>query len=43
MTQPPRARVTQAVDYTKDDVSELYSAPDKQFDVCVDCMGTRSE
>jgi hypothetical protein len=31
------------VDYTTQDVADLYSAPDKQFDIAIDCMGTRSE
>ena len=31
------------VDYTSQDVSQLYGAPDKQFDIAIDCMGTRSE
>ncbi|KAI8468220.1 MAG: putative zinc-binding dehydrogenase [Monoraphidium minutum] len=32
----------EVVDYTTQDVAELYSTPDKQFDIAVDCMGTRS-
>lgn len=33
----------EVVDYTKSDVADLYSSPDKQFDLAIDCMGTRSE
>jgi hypothetical protein len=34
---------SQVVDYTTQDVAELYSAPEQQFDIAIDCMGTRSE
>jgi hypothetical protein len=33
----------QVVDYTTQDIADLYSAPDKQFDIAIDTMGTRSE
>lgn len=33
----------EVVDYTSQDVAELYAAPDKQFDITIDSMGTRSE
>ncbi|KIZ04980.1 putative quinone-oxidoreductase, chloroplastic [Monoraphidium neglectum] len=33
----------EVVDYTTQDVADLYSAPDKQFDIAIDCMGTRSQ
>ncbi|KIZ04982.1 putative Quinone-oxidoreductase [Monoraphidium neglectum] len=33
----------EVVDYTTQDIADLYSAPDKQFDIAIDTMGTRSE